>query len=235
MQGENKPFLHSLPRAMPSAPFLVAMAMPPRLPSFPFFPFLPVALRPPRPVPPALLALLGRPAVLPGPPVLVVPLSPLAVVGGGAASLPAFPVPVPVAPMAPVAVPLLRLPALHVAQRRAAHAALHAGLRQLARLAGVGPDGFLMLIVVVAVVVGGAAAVVDVLATVLLVQRQLARLGLVGVVVAVVLRVHHKRTVQVGLHIAASFLWVRHLSQGSKCDEWAVLNPDIHLKGSTYP
>lgn len=111
-------------------------------------------------------------------------------VGRNAASLPSFPVPVPVAPVAPVAVPLLHLLALHIAQRCAAEAVFHVGLCWLACSSTVWPNGFLMMVVVV-VIVGGSAVVVDVLAPVLLVQRQLTWLGFVGVVVAVVLRVNH--------------------------------------------
>lgn len=201
---------------MPSAPLLVAVAMSSRLPSLRFPAFLSLSLHPPGSVSLAVLTLPCCPAVLPGPPVFVVPLSPLALVGRHAASLPAFPVPVPVAPVAPVAVPLLSLLTLHVAQRRAAEAALHAGLCWLACLSIVWSNSFLMMMVVVAIVVGGSAVVVDVLAPVLLVQRQLTRLGLVGVVVAVVLRVDHQRPVQVGLHITTSFPWVGHLGRGNR-------------------
>lgn len=192
---------------MPSAPLLVAMAMPSRLPSLPFFAFLPFSLHPSGSMSPAFLPLPGCLAVLPGPPVFVVPIYPLAMVGRHAVSLPAFPVPVSVAP---VAVPPLPELALRVAQRRAAEAALHAGIRRLARPSIVRPSGFLMMGVVV-IVVCGPAVVIDVLAPVLLVQRQLTRLGLVGVVVAVVLRVDHQRPVQVGLHVATWFPWVGHL------------------------
>lgn len=199
---------------MSSAPLLVAMAMPSRLPSLPVRTFLPLSLRPPGSVSSAFLPFLARPAVLPGLPVFVVPLSGLAVVGGHAASLPALPVPVPVAPVAPVAVPLLPLLGLHVAQRRAAEAVLQTGLGRLARPSAVRSDCFLMM--VVAVIVGGSVVVVHVLAPVLLVERQLTWLGLVGVVVAVVLRVDHQRTIKVCLHITASFPGIRHLSRGNK-------------------
>lgn len=219
---------------MPSAPLLVAVTMPPCLPGLPFLAFLPLALRPPGSVPPAFLPLPGCPAMLPGPPVLVVPLSSLALVGRHAAGLPALSVSVPVAPVAPVVVPLLPLLALDVAQGRAAEAALHAGLRRLARLSAAWPRGFLVMVVVV-IVVGGSAAVVDVLAPVLLVQRQLARLGLVGVVVAVVLRVDHQWPVQVGLHITTSFPWVGHLGWGNRVADGmsgCCSNLSYILKGS---
>lgn len=198
---------------MSSAPLLVAVAMPSRLPSLPLGTFLPLGLRPPGSVPPAFLPLLGcSAAVLPGPPVLVVPLPRLTTAGRHAASLQAFPGPVPVASVTPVAVPVLALLALHVAQRGAAEAVLHAGLRRLTRLPALRPNGPLMTVVVV--IVGGAAVVVDVLAPVLLVQRQLTRLGLVGVVVAVVLRVDNQRPIQVGLHVTTSFPGVGHLGWG---------------------
>lgn len=69
---------------------------------------------------------------------------------------------------------------------------------------------------VMVVIVGGSAVVVHVLAVVLLVQRQLARLGLVGVVVAVILRVDHQWPIQVGLHIAACFPWVGDLGRDNR-------------------
>ncbi len=198
---------------MPSAPLLVAMAMPSRLPSLPFPAFLPLSFHPPGSVSLAVLTLPGCPAVLPRSPVFVVPLSPLALVGRHAASLPAFPVPVPVAPVAPVAVPLLPQLTLHIAQRCAAEATFHTGLCWKACLSTVRSSRFLMMMMVVAIVVGGSAVVVDILAPVLLVQRQLTRLGLVGVVVAVVLRVDHQWPVQVGLHITTSFPRVGHLGR----------------------
>lgn len=68
---------------------------------------------------------------------------------------------------------------------------------------------------VMVIVVSSTVAVVNVLAPVLLVQRQLTRLRLVGVVISVILWVHHQWPVQVGFHITASFPWVRCLSQGS--------------------
>lgn len=160
---------------------------------------------------PAFLAL---PAVLPGPAVLVVALRPGAPVGGRAAGIPAFPVLVPVAPVVPVDVPLLALLALHVAQRRAAEAPLDASLRRPAGLPAVRRVGSPLMVVVV-VVVSGPEAVVHVLTPVLLVQGQLARLGLVGVVVAVVLGVDHQRAVQVGLHISTWFPRVGHLRRGT--------------------
>lgn len=70
-----------------------------------------------------------------------------------------------------------------------------------------------MVMMVVVVVVGGSAVVVNVLVPVLLVQRQLTRLGLIGVVVAVVLWIDHEWPVQVGLHVTTSFPWVGHLSE----------------------
>lgn len=69
-----------------------------------------------------------------------------------------------------------------------------------------------MVIAVVVIAVGGAAAVIYVLAPVLLVKWQFSRLGLVGVIIAVVLWVHHQRPVQVGFHVTTSFPWVRRLS-----------------------
>lgn len=150
--------------------------------------------------------------MLPGPSVLVVHLHPLAVMRGDTASLPALPVSVPMASVAPVAVSLLSLVALHIAQRCAAEAVLHVGLCELAHLSALWTKGFLM--VMVAIVVGSTPAVLNVLSPVLLVQRQLTRLGLVGVVVAVVLRVYHQWSVQVGFHVSTSFPWVSHLSQG---------------------
>lgn len=153
---------------MPSALLLVAMAMPSRLPSLPFFAFLPLSLHPSGSMPPAFLPLSGGLAVLPGHPGFVVLVYPLAMVGRHAASLPAFPVPVPVAPVAPVAVPPLPKLALCVAQRRAAEAALHAGIRRLARPSDVRPSGLLMMGVPV-IVVCGSTIVINVLAPVLLV------------------------------------------------------------------
>lgn len=208
------------------------MAMPSRLPSLPVHTFLPLSLRPPGSVPPAFLPFFARPAVLPGLPVFVVPLPGLAVVGGHAASLPALSVPVPVAPVAPVAVPLLPLLALHVAQRRAAEAVLHTGLGRLTRPSAVWSDCFLMVVVVV--IVGGSAVVVDVLAPVLLVERQLTWPVLVGVVVAVVLRVDHQRPIKVRLHITASFPGIGHLSRGDRVADVVsgpLLKHQIHLKG----
>lgn len=199
---------------MPSAPLLVAVVMPSRLPSLPFLAVVTLSLRPPRSVSPAFFALPCCPAVLPGPSMFVVPLSPLTLVGRQAASLPAFPVLVPVAPVAPVAVPLLSLLALHIAQRCVAEATFQAGLRRLACVSTVRPNDFLMVVMVM-IIVGSSAVVVDVLTPVLLVQRQFTRLGLVGVVVAVVLRVDHQRPVQVGLHITTSFPWVGHLGRGN--------------------
>lgn len=99
---------------MPSTPFLIVMAMTSCLPSLSFLAFLPLALRPPRSVSPALLSLPGCPPMLPGPPVLTVTLCRLAMVGRNAASLPAFLVPVPVASMAPVAVPVMGQLALYI-------------------------------------------------------------------------------------------------------------------------
>lgn len=168
---ENKPFLHSPSRTMPSTSLLVAVAMPSRLPHLPFFALLSFSLRRPGSVSPALLPLFGCPAVLPGPPVLVVSLSPLAVAGRHAASLPAFLVPVPVAPVAPVAVLLLPLLTLHVTQGCAAKAMLHARLRRLAWLLTARTVGFLMVMVVVAIIMGCAAVVVYVLPPIFLIQR----------------------------------------------------------------
>lgn len=88
------------------------------------------------------------------------------------------------------------------------------------------PTGFLLMVVIV----GGSAVVVHVLVVVLLVQRQLTRLGLVGVVVAVVLRVDHKRTIKVGLYIAASFPWVGHLGRGNRVAD----RIKVWLKRQTY-
>lgn len=87
---------------------------------------------------------------------------------------------------------------------------LHASLHVQARISTVWPVGFLMVMVVV-VVVGSSAEVIHVLASVLMVQRQLSRLGLVCVVVAVVLGVDHQRPIQVGLYITTGFPWIGHL------------------------
>lgn len=136
--------------------------------------------------------------------------------------------------MAPVAVPVLALLelyiSLHVAQRRAAEAVLHAGFHGQACLCTVWPVGFLMEMVVVVIVVGSSAGVVDVLASVHLVQRQLSRLGLVGVVVAVVLWVDYQWPIQVGLHITTAFPWVGHLHWDNRVSNG--MSGCLQLKGS---
>lgn len=200
---------HSLSIAVPSAPLLVAMAMPSAPLSLSFSAFLALSLCPLGSVPPAFLPLLGCPAVLPGLPVLIVALSTLTVeVGRHTVSLPALPVPVAMA-VTPAAMPLWHLLALQDSQRCAAEAMLHTGFPQLARPPTVWPTDCLMTVVVVRV--GGSAVMLQVLAAILLIQRQLTRLCFVGVVVTVVLRVDNKGTIQVGLHITTSFSWVRHL------------------------
>ncbi len=154
---------------MSSAPLLVAVAMPSRLPSLPLYVFLPLHLCPSGSVSPAFLPLLGHLAVLPGPPVFIAPLTSLVMARRDTVSLPAVSVPVPVASVTPVAVPVLSLLALHVAQRCAAEAVLQAGLRWLACLSTIRPNSFLMMVVVV-VKVRSSAVVVNVLALVFQVQ-----------------------------------------------------------------
>ena len=192
---------------MASAPPLAAVAMPSAPPSFPLGAFLGLCFGPFGPVSPAFLPFFGCPVVLPCPPGLIGALSTVAVVGGGAASLSALPVPVTVA-VAPVGVSLRNL-GIHVAQRCAAEAVLNVAFHLL-------PSPFIVrpaisLVVVVVVRVAGPSVVVGVLTAVLLLQRQLPRLGPVSVVVAVVLRVYHQRPIQVGLHVAVSFPWVGNL------------------------
>ena len=201
---------------MASAPPLAAVAMPSAPPSFPLGAFLGLCFGPFGPVSPAFLPFFGCPVVLPCPPGLIGALSTVAVVGGGAASLSALPVPVTVA-VAPVGVSLRNL-GIHVAQRCAAEAVLNVAFHLLPSPFIVRPAISLVVVVVVMVVmmvvvvrVAGPSVVVGVLTAVLLLQRQLPRLGPVSVVVAVVLRVYHQRPIQVGLHVAVSFPWVGNL------------------------
>lgn len=186
---------------MSFASVLMSVAMSSCLSSLSFA-FLSFTFHTSGPVSPALIALPGSPAA---PPVLVVPIAHLTVAGRDAASPP---VPVPMGPVTPVAVPLFPMLTFHVAQGHAAQAALHVGLCLLARLLTLRDYVSLVVMVVAVVDVGGAAVVVHVLPSVLLVQGQLPRLGLIGVVVAIVLRIDDQRTVQVGLHVPTSFAWV---------------------------
>ena len=174
--------IHSLSGAMPSAPLLVAVAMPSCLTSL-----TGPQLSPPLPPSPWICVFCPSSPSLAALRCCLDLLcswcpSPASLRWGDTlrASLPS-PVPVPVAPVAPVAVPLLPLlarhTALHVPQRRAAEPVLHAGLCRLPGVPTVWPSSFLMVMAVVVVVVGGSAVVVDVLVPVLLLQRQLTRLG----------------------------------------------------------
>lgn len=199
---------------MTSTSFLVTMAMSSCLSSF-FFTFLPFSFRPPTLMSPALLPVPECLAVLSGPPLLAVLLCALTM-RGIAVSLPVLLVSVPMAPVAPMAVHLLILAVLHAPpQRRAAETVLHVSLRRLRHISRFRGRDFLTVAVVIVAVVSGTAAVVNVLAPILLLQRQLTRLGLVGVVVSIVLGVHHQGPVQVGFHVATSFPWIRHLSRGN--------------------
>lgn len=92
---------------MPSTPLVIVMTVSSCLPSLAFLAFFPLCLCPPGSVSPALLSLPGCSPMLSGPPVLTVTLSPFTMVGRNAASPPALLVPVPVASMVPVAVPVL--------------------------------------------------------------------------------------------------------------------------------
>lgn len=87
------------------------------------------------------------------------------------------------------------------------------GFHKLACIYSARVSGFLMAMVVVVTVVSSTPAVINILASILLIQRQLSRLGLVGVVVSIVLWVYYQRSVQVCFHVATCFPWERHLGE----------------------
>lgn len=114
-------------------------------------------------------------------------------------SLPALSVPVPVAPMTAVAVLLFISLSIHVSfnvtQRCAAETTPHVGFNKLACIHTARVSGFLMVMVVVVAVASCTTAVVNILPSILLIQWHLTRLGLVGVVVAIVLWVYYQGSV----------------------------------------